>query len=213
MSSILPSKDSKLTKNSEKQPVQYFILKAVSIGKRMKITDVVSQIEDTITKKEKIDRKVKPAYTIQRTIKKLHNDGLLAIELEESSEYIKLTENGFDKLRDQMLISKDSVVPLSGWDGHYCVVILTTKDKNIREKLRYALTRAQFENIAPGVFITKLNMEHLIIQLKALHQDSFVSFKTEIKSFKKQNYLQFCTKVGLTTWSLNVTPDSMYTYD
>lgn len=179
MSSIVPIKSSKLPKNNEKQPVQYFILKAVSIGKRVKIADIIDQIEETITKKDAIERKVKPAYTIQRTIKKLHSEGLLMVELEESSEYVKLTDQGLSKLQDQMLISKDSVIPLSGWDGQYCVVILTTKDKSIREKLRYALTRAQFESIAPGVFMTKLNMEHLIIQLKALYQESFVSFKTE----------------------------------
>ncbi len=165
--------------NKGKQPVQYFILKAVSIGRRVKIADIVDQIEETISKKDLIERKVKPAYTIQRTIKKLHNDGLLAIEMEESSEYITLTDNGFDKLRDQMLVSKDGVVPVSAWDGTYCIVIVTTKDKNIREKIRYALGRAQFENIAPGVFATKLNMEHIILQLKALYQDSFLSFKTD----------------------------------
>ncbi len=178
MSSIVPIKGSKLPKNNEKQPVQYFILKAVSIGKRVKIVDIIDQIEETITKKDAMERKVKPAYTIQRTIKKLHSEGLLMVELEESSEYVKLTDQGLSKLQDQMLISKDSVIPLSGWDGQYCVVILTTKDKSIREKLRYALTRAQFESVAPGVFMTKLNMEHLIIQLKALYEDSFISFKT-----------------------------------
>lgn len=178
MSSKDTQKALKSPKNSEKQPVQYFILKAVSIGRRMKISDVVRQIEETITEKDQIDRKVKPAYTIQRTIKKLYGDGMLAIEIEESSEYIKLTENGFQKLRDQMLISKDGVIPLSGWDGYYCVVIITEKDKNIREKIRYALVRAQFETVTPGVFVTKLNMEHLILQLKAIYPDSFLSFKT-----------------------------------
>ncbi len=172
-------KASKLPKNNEKQPVQYFILKAVSIGRRMKISEVVRQIEETITKKDEGERRVKPAYTIQRTIKKLQGDGLLMVEMEESSEFVKLTENGFQKLHDQMLVSKDSVIPLSGWDGVYRVVIITTKDKNVREKLRYALVRAQFETIAPGVYVTKLNMEHMILQLKALYQESFLTFKTE----------------------------------
>lgn len=179
MSRIPALKASKLPKNNEKQPVQYFILKAVSIGRRMKISEVVRQIEETITKKDEGERRVKPAYTIQRTIKKLQGDGLLMVEMEESSEYVKLTENGFQKLHDQMLVSKDSVIPLSGWDGIYRVVIITTKDKNIREKLRYALVRAQFETIAPGVYVTKLNMEHMILQLKALYQESFLTFKTE----------------------------------
>ncbi len=163
---------------AEKQPVQYFILKAVSIGRRVKITDIVRQIEQTISKKEEVDRKVKPAYTIQRTIKKLHGDGMIAIDIEETGDYVQLTKTGFQKLHDQMLISKDGVIPVSAWDGNYCVVILKTKDKNTREKIRYALIRAQFENIASGVFMTKLNMEHLILQLKALHQDSFISFRT-----------------------------------
>ncbi len=182
MSRIILTKASKLPQNNEKQPVQYFILKAVSIGRRVKIADVVRQIEETISKKDAKeadrDRKVKPAYTIQRTIKKLHGDGMLAIEIEESGDYVSLTDTGFVKLRDQLLVSKDSVVPLSGWDGSYCVVILTEKDKNIREKIRYALVRAQFEVMAPGVFFTKLSMEHVVIQLKALYPESFVSFKT-----------------------------------
>lgn len=179
------SRDLKLAKISQKrpilrgkQPVQYFILKAVSIGRRVEISDIVRQIEETITKKEENNRKVKPAYTIQRTIKKLHGDGMIAIDIEENGNYIKLTETGYQKLHDQMLISKDGVIPVSSWDGSYCVVIITTKDKNIREKIRYALLRAQFENITSGVFVTKLTMEHLILQLKALYQDSFISFKT-----------------------------------
>lgn len=163
---------------TQKQPVQYFILKAVSIGRRVKITDIVKQIEETISKKEVENRKIKPAYTIQRTIKKLHGNGMIAIDIEETGDYVKLTETGFKKLHDQMLISKNGVIPVSAWDGNYCLVILTTKDKNVREKVRYALIRAQFENVAPGIFVTKLNMEYLILQLKVLYQNSFISFKT-----------------------------------
>jgi DNA-binding PadR family transcriptional regulator len=174
----------KINKNNsiigQKQPVQYFILKAISVGKRLSMKEIVTQIEETISKKDEIDRKVKPAYTIQRTIKKLENNGYVVIESEEKSEYIKLTKEGLDKLQNQNLISKDSIVPLSSWDGYYRIVILTTKDKNKREKLRYALVRAQFENIAPGVFITKLNLEYLINQLKDICEDSFISFKSQI---------------------------------
>lgn len=180
MSSLDREKMLKMNKNKDKQPVQYFILKAVSIGRRMKVGEVIQQIEETISKKDyNIKRKVKPAYTIQRTIKKLESDGCLAIEIEESFEYIKLTEDGVKKLHDQMLVSRDSVVPLSSWNGIYIIVVLTTKDKNVREKLRYALSRAQFEIIAPGVFMTKLALDHVVIQLKEFSPNGFIAFKTD----------------------------------
>lgn len=165
--------------SSQKQPVQYFILRAVSIGRRVKISDIVRQIERTITEKDTKERKVRPAYTIKRTIKKLEDDGLLAMEFEESNEYVRLTQDGLEKLHDQTLISKDSVIPLSGWDGSFRLVVITTKNKSQREKLRYALTRAQFELLAPGVYITKLNMDHVLTQLEAVCPKSFVSFKTK----------------------------------
>lgn len=165
--------------SAQKQPVQYFILRAVSIGKRVKISDIVRQIERTITEKDTKERKVKPAYTIKRTIKKLEDNGLLAMEFEESNEYVRLTQDGLEKLHDQTLISKDSVIPLTGWDGSYRLVIITTKNKSQREKLRYALTRAQFEFLAPGVYTTKLNMDHLLSQLEIVCPKSFVSFKTK----------------------------------
>jgi DNA-binding PadR family transcriptional regulator len=174
-------KGGKSLKIAQKQPVQYFILRAVSIGKRVKISDIVAQIERTITAKDSSARKVRPAYTIKRTIKKLEDDGLLAMEFEESNEYVKLTQDGLEKLHDQTLISKDSVIPLTGWDGTYRLVIITTKDKSIREKLRYALTRAQFELLAPGVYATKLNMDHFIEQLEVTCPKSFVSFSVNKK--------------------------------
>lgn len=162
---------------NEKQPVQYFILKMVSVGKRVKLSDVVENIEKTIAEKDICERKIKPSYTIKRTIKKLHDTGLLFLELEESVEYIKLTRDGIQKLQDQMLISKDSIVPISGWDGVYRIVVITTKNKNDRENIRYALSRAQFENISNGVYSTKLNMDHIIVQLKKTYPTGLKTFK------------------------------------
>lgn len=177
MSRILAkSKKNKLVLN-EKQPVQYFILKMVSVGKRVKLSDVVERIEKTISEKDICERKIKPSYTIKRTIKKLHDTGLLFLELEESIEYIKLTQNGIQKLQDQMLISKDSLVPVSGWNGTYRIVIITTKNKNERENIRYALSRAQFESISHGVYVTKLNMDHIVTQLKNTYPKGLKIFK------------------------------------
>lgn len=151
-----------------RQPVQYFILRAVSIGKKISIEDLVPEVEKMLTVNgETSDRKTKPSYVINRTIKKMADTGILMIEGQEETNYAQLTPNGFKKLEDALLLEQKAVVPMSS-NGTFHVVILNFNEdeKAEREKVRYMLKKARFVPLASSAYVTVYPLPHIILRLQ-----------------------------------------------
>lgn len=180
MSSKLPKKPIKSTKkNVSRQPVQYLILRAVAIGKRLSVDDLVPEIERTLAREETgtTDRKVKPTYIINRTIKKLADDGMLMIEAIDDRQYAHLTQEGLQKFHDNALLTHQGIVSLS-WDGLYRFVItnFSPQDKNERERVRYILKKARFIPLATGVYVSVFPLEHVITRLQSEYKPGEIIF-------------------------------------
>ncbi|MFA5933692.1 MAG: hypothetical protein WC795_00500 [Candidatus Paceibacterota bacterium] len=165
--SFVPPKESPLGK-AERQPVQYFILRAVSIGKRMSIEDLVPEVEKMLGNENSFaDRKTKPSYVINRTIKKMTEGGMLMIEGQEKTNYAKLTPEGFKKLEEALFTEEKAMIPLS-WNGVFQIVILnfSEDEKSDRERVRYILKKARFIPFATGAYVTIYPFPHITNRLQ-----------------------------------------------
>lgn len=180
MSRNIPKKPIKSSKNqTSRQPVQYLILRAIAIGKRLSVDDLVPEIERTLTREEagSVDRKVKPSYVINRTIKKLADDGMLMIEAIDDRQYAHLTREGLQKFHDNALLTHQGIVSLS-WDGMYRFVItnFSAKEKNERERVRYILKKARFIPLSTGVYVSVFPLEHIVTRLQSEYKPGEIIF-------------------------------------
>jgi hypothetical protein len=178
MSRIAPKKPIKSSKNqTSRQPVQYLILRAIAIGKRLSVDDLVPEIERTLAREDSgaTDRKVKPTYVINRTIKKLADDGMLMIEAIDDRQYAHLTGEGLQKFHDNALLTHQGIVSLS-WDGVYRFVITNFSIKEERERVRYILKKARFLPLATGVYVSVFPLEHIVTRLQSEYKPGEIIF-------------------------------------
>jgi hypothetical protein len=166
-------------KQTPRQPVQYLILRAIAIGKRLSVNDLVPEIERTLAREDasSSDRKVKPTYVINRTIKKLADDGMLMIEAIDDRQYAHLTKEGLQKFHDNALLTHQGIVSLS-WDGMYRFVItnFSATDKNERERVRYVLKKARFIPLSTGVYVSVFPLEHIVTRLQSEYKPGEIIF-------------------------------------
>ncbi len=165
-------------KKTSKKSIQELILGALSRKRASKSDDLVEHIETIILETEDGERKVKPKYVINRTIKKMIEDNMIDEHETEQSSFLSLTSSGRHKLRNIKLSSQSHLVS-THWDGYWRVVIIDIPEsrKKDQDAIRYILKKAQFVQIKSSVWISPYPLEHMMINMKkdlGLHEELLV---------------------------------------
>lgn len=136
-----------------RKPVQKLILKNISSKKPVKIDQLVSDIGDKLA--------------VNRSIKTLSEQGLIESLKSDTSDYIRLTDDGIKKI-NQMALDSDSALVSHSWDGFWRIILLDLPEsrKSEREALRYLLKKAGFVCIKNSVWISMYPYEHLFTNIK-----------------------------------------------
>jgi len=150
-----------------KKTLQELILGSLSKTKARKKKDIIEDIEILIDEYEQQERKVKPKYVINRTLRKMIDDNMLDEHETEQSSFLSLTSSGRQKLRNIKLSSENHLVSTT-WDGYWRMVIIDIPEsrKKDQDAIRYLLKKAQFVQLKSSVWISPYPLEHMMINIK-----------------------------------------------
>ncbi|MFT6829495.1 MAG: DNA-binding transcriptional regulator PaaX [Candidatus Paceibacteria bacterium] len=154
-------------KKKTKISLQELILRMLSRKRACKHGDIVEQIEVILEEHGDYDRKVKPKYVVNRTLKKMIDDEIVDQYDTEQSSFLSLTSSGRQKLRN-IKLSSDSHLISTTWDGYWRMVIVDIPEsrKKDQDAIRYILKKAQFMQLKSSVWITPYPLEHMMINMK-----------------------------------------------
>ena len=150
----------------KKNSLQELILRLLSRQPAARTADIAEEIEIAL-ESEDTERKVKPRYIINRTIKHLSQKGMVELYETPQSTFARLTPGGRHKLRSIKLGNENNMVPTS-WDGQWRIVILDIPEsrKQERDALRYLLKKANFVLLKNSVWVSPYPLEHFLNNLK-----------------------------------------------
>lgn len=133
------------------------ILKALSGRKPVSIKSI------KVT--EKAPEKAK--YALSRAIKNLVSNGMAELLSSENEEYLRLTNEGKQKLNSIELDQGTMIMP-GAWDGKWRIVILDLPEsrKSEREAIRYLLKKAGFVCLKNSMWISPFQFEYFIENIK-----------------------------------------------
>lgn len=108
-----------------------------------------------------------PKYAISRSLKGLHEAGLVESLSSGQNDYARLTKDGRKKMYSLKLDAENTLVSTT-WDGFWRMIILDIPEerKNERESLRYLLKKAGFVCLKNSVWVSPHPFEHLFINIK-----------------------------------------------
>lgn len=114
---------------------------------------------------EKAPNKAK--YALSRAIKNLVSSGLAELLNSENEEYIRLTDDGKQRLTSLELDQGTMPMPAT-WDGKWRIVILDIPEsrKNERDAIRYLLKKAGFVCVKNSMWISPFQFEYFIENIK-----------------------------------------------
>lgn len=150
---------------NNKASIQEKILRLLHGKKAIKRSDIHETLSDTL--ESDFEPKNKPKYAINRSLKSLSENGLIE-ELEtEQSQFLRITPEGRQKLRNIKLSSPTSLISTQ-WDGYWRMVMLDLPEsrKSERNSLRYILKKAGFVMLKNSVWISPYPLEHLFMNIK-----------------------------------------------
>jgi len=148
-----------------KASIQEKILGLLHGKKAIKRSDVHETLLDA--SEDDFKAKNKPKYAINRSLKSLSDSGLIE-ELEtEQSQFLRITPEGRQKLRNIKLSSPTSLVS-THWDGYWRMIMLDLPEtrKSERNSLRYILKKAGFVMLKNSVWVSPYPLEHLFMNIK-----------------------------------------------
>jgi DNA-binding transcriptional regulator PaaX len=146
---------------SRKNSLQDQILRALGAKKTIKKGDLHSDL----TEAEKDATKAK--YAVNRSLKTLQENNLVEQFDTEQSTYLRLTEEGRQKLRNIKVTNPNSLVSTS-WDGLWRMILVDIPEsrKSERESFRYLLKKAGFICLKNSVWISPFPLEHMFTEIK-----------------------------------------------
>ena len=108
----------------------------------------------------------KAQYALSRSLRGLHESGLVESHFSGQNDYARLTKAGKRKAVSIQLEAESSLVP--NWDGQWRIVLLDLPEsrKSEREALRYLLKKAGFELLKNSAWISPFPYEHLFANIK-----------------------------------------------
>lgn len=106
-------------------------------------------------------------YAITRSLKGLHEAGLIEHIASPQNNYARLTKEGKKKLHS-LTLDNDNTLVNTSWDGYWRIILLDLPEarKNEREALRYLLKKANFVCIKNTVWVSPHPYEHLFTNIK-----------------------------------------------
>jgi len=109
----------------------------------------------------------KAKYALHRSIKSLKEQNLVEQFDTEQSSYLRLTNEGKQKLRNINITSPHSLVS-TVWDGLWRMIILDIPEerKSERESFRYLLKKAGFVCLKNSVWVSPYPLEHMFAEIK-----------------------------------------------
>lgn len=145
-------------------------------------------------KKEKITKK-SLYLMLNRALKKLESDEYIELFCFEKTEIIRITKKGKQKITQENLGKKQSLMHNS-WDGKWRIVIIDfpEKKKNERQAFRYLLQKAGFLMLKNSVWVTPFPYEHLFTTLKndmELHKEISILTTNDIDTQTQKTLLSF----------------------
>jgi DNA-binding transcriptional regulator PaaX len=104
---------------------------------------------------------------ITRSLKGLHEAGLIEHVSSGHSDYARLTKDGKKKAHSIKLDHENTLVN-PNWDGKWRIIMLDLPEsrKTDRESLRYLLKKAGFVCLKNAVWISPFPFEHLFMNIK-----------------------------------------------
>lgn len=125
---------------------------------------VLEQIDPTFKK-----RKKNPKYTINNSITKLLDKGLITFEETDRGKFIRLTKLGKERLQR---FEFEKVLPhqqKKKWDKRWRIIIFDIKEERrpIRDKIRIQLMKIGFYKLQNSVWVYPYDCESLIKMIKA----------------------------------------------
>lgn len=146
---------------SRKNSFQDQILRALGAKKAVK-KDV---LHSDVSTGEKDDTKAK--YAVNRSLKSLEEQNLIERFDTEQSTYLRLTEEGHQKLRNLKITNPNSLVS-TNWDGLWRMILVDIPEsrKSERESFRYLLKKAGFVCLKNSVWISPYPLEHMFTEIK-----------------------------------------------
>ncbi len=113
-------------------------------------------------------RKYKVNHQVNRTIKRLKQQGLIKFEKRNDQSFVRLTEKGKERLLKYQMQELEIKKPKK-WDKKWRVVIFDIKEKrkHIREGLRKELIRLNFVKLQNSVWVHPYKCDEIIAMFKA----------------------------------------------
>lgn len=141
------------------------ILKILAENKAVSFPDLSDRlIKDTAETAENDPKKAQ--YALNRSLRGLHESGLVESHFSGQNDYARLTRAGKRKAVSLQLESDSTLVP--NWDGQWRIILLDLPEsrKSEREALRYLLKKAGFELLKNSAWISPFPYEHLFMNIK-----------------------------------------------
>jgi len=151
---------------TKRNKIQDLIYKLLGQKKTTSLDDLVEHIEGILEDQES-DRSTKVKYAITRALKNLSEKGELENHEAEHSSFLRLTDQGRQRMRTMKLDQDTFPIPTT-WDGKWRVVILNLPEeqKEQRNALRYLLKKANFVCAKNSVWISPYPLEHFFENIK-----------------------------------------------
>jgi DNA-binding transcriptional regulator PaaX len=127
--------------------------------------ELYESIENSL-KNEKINKKTL-TLMLKRAIKNLEKDEYLESFSFENTQIIRITKKGKNKILQENLGKKQSLMN-SSWDGKWRIVVIDfpEKKKNERQAFRYLLQKAGFIMLKNSVWVSPFPYEYFFNTLK-----------------------------------------------
>lgn len=106
-------------------------------------------------------------YALTRSLKGLHDAGLVEYHDSGQQEYARLTRDGRKKAHS-LKLDEDTAVLNPNWDGKWRIIMLDLPEerKSDRDGLRYLLKKAGFILLKNSVWISPHPFEHFFANIK-----------------------------------------------
>jgi DNA-binding transcriptional regulator PaaX len=178
----------------KKPSIQRTILKTLSNKRVIPVESIKKDVAESILGES--TENIKTNYAISRSIKNLLSDGLIEAFNSDHSQYLRLTNEGKQKLNNIALECESTLVSTS-WDGYWRIIILNIPEerKSEREALRYLLKKAGFICIKNSVWISMLPYENLFINIKKdlnLSSEMMIIVTDKLDKETEKEFLTLC---------------------
>jgi len=151
---------------TKRNKIQELIYKLLGQKKTTSLDNLVEHIEGILESPD-LERSTKARYAITRALKNLSEKGELENHDTEHSSFLRLTNQGRQRMRT-MKLDSDAFPISTHWDGKWRIVILNVPEeqKEQRNALRYLLKKANFVCAKNSVWISPYPFEHFFENIK-----------------------------------------------